>query len=548
MRPACCALALALPLLAPRAFAADFYVDPKSGSMANDGSAARPWKTLEEVIAANLVQTQGWESLPYAEGKPLVIKNAGAPVKAGDTIWLRSGYHGRVQITGWYNASPVTIAAEPVHRPELASLSIRAGKNWKLVGLSLSPSFAPSFEKLTMIDLDSHDFHGPVSDIIVEGCELFSAADVSGWTEADWNALAVNGIGADGTAITIRNNRLKNVNFGISVSARSSLVEKNVVDSFAGDGLRGLGDDTTFQYNVVKNCYAVNANHDDGFQSWSVGEDGVGTGEVKGIVLRGNLIINYEDENQKFRGTLQGIGCFDGMFVDWVVENNVIITDHWHGITLLGAVNARIVNNTVLDQNTERPGPPWISIDAHKNGTPPVGSVVRNNLTTALNLAASGVVEDHNLILDDPARFFVDVAAFDLHLLPGSPAIDVGSNELAPAIDIEGIPRPQGSGIDVGAYEWHDGSVTPDAGSGGGGRAGGGASTAAGGTAQGTGAAAQSTGGGANAPASDDDGGCACRLGLGPAPAPWPWLLLPLAALRRGARRTSRELRLEARF
>ncbi|UCD52697.1 MAG: hypothetical protein JSW27_08675, partial [Phycisphaerales bacterium] len=138
----------------------------------------------------------------------------------------------------------------------------------------------------------------------------------------------------------------------------------------------------TFEYNTVKNCYNVNANHDDGFQSWSVGPGGVGTGEVVGVVLRGNTIINYEDPNQPHRGALQGIGCFDGTFVDWVVENNVVITDHWHGITLGGARGCLVINNTVLDRNEQRPGPPWICIDRHKNGTAPVDCVVRNNLAT----------------------------------------------------------------------------------------------------------------------------------------------------------------------
>jgi MYXO-CTERM domain-containing protein len=541
-----------LGTFATPALGADFYVDPKSGSMSNDGSSAKPWKTLEEVVAANLIQTQNWESLPYAEGKQLVAKNATAPVKAGDTIWLRSGYHGRVEITGFYNQSPITIAAQAGHTPELASLLIRASKNWKVSGLRLSPTFAPSFEKRTMIDLDSHGWSGPVSEIVVENCELFSATDVSAWTDADWNARAVNGIQADGAEITIRNNQLKNVNFGISVGAKSSLVEHNIVDSFAGDGLRGLGDHTTFQYNVVKNCYDVNDNHDDGFQSWTTGPGGVGTGEVTGIVLRGNLIINYEDENQKYRGTLQGIGCFDGMFVDWVVENNVIVTDHWHGITLLGAKNARIVNNTVLDPNDIKPGPPWIRIANHKNGTPSSGSVVRNNLTTALNLG-DGVIEDHNLLIDDPAKFFVDAAGLDLRLRPDAPAIDVGSSELAPSTDIDGIARPQGAGIDVGAYEWHDGSATPTGGaagsSGAGGQGSGGdAGNDSGGTSAGGAANAGAwqggnagTGGGSagGSPAdagSEDEGGCACRTAATTPPGA-AWLFLAALGLSVARRR-----------
>jgi hypothetical protein len=42
----------------------------------------------------------------------------------------------------------------------------------------------------------------------------------------------------------------------------------------------------------------------------------------------------------------------------------------------------------------------------------------------------------------------------DFHLLPGSPAIDAGILDGAPEADIEGTPRPQGVGCDIGAYEY----------------------------------------------------------------------------------------------
>jgi hypothetical protein len=38
-------------------------------------------------------------------------------------------------------------------------------------------------------------------------------------------------------------------------------------------------------------------------------------------------------------------------------------------------------------------------------------------------------------------------------LLPGSPAIDAGATLGAPATDQRGVPRPQGSGVDIGAFE-----------------------------------------------------------------------------------------------
>ena len=453
-------LCIGFCLVPVQAEAAEFYVDPVNGGPAGDGSAGRPWRTIQEVFDAKLVESQQWDKLPYTAQSKLVAKNSGAPVKAGATIWLRSGFHGDLSINGHYNAEPITVAAEEGHTPHLSSLRIRAGSHWTIRGLTVSAEFGETYKRGTLVDLDSHGWHGPVHDIVVERCVIRSVADSSAWTAEDWNRLACNGMQVDGMRMTIRSNRLLNVNFGISVGASDSLIAGNLVENFAGDGLRGLGNYCTFEYNTVKNCYDVNANHDDGFQSWSTGPNGVGSGEVVGVVLRGNTIINYDDPNQPYRGTLQGIGCFDGTFVDWIIENNIIITDHWHGITLGGARNCLVINNTVLDRNDRKPGPPWICVDKHKNGTPPVDCVVRNNLATAFTSAVS-VLQDSNLKITNPASLFLDAARFDLHLLPGSPAIDAGSSVNAPKLDRDRIPRPQGNGIDIGAYEWRPNDVRP---------------------------------------------------------------------------------------
>lgn len=448
------ALTICLTILLQSATPADFYVDPVHGDANNDGSAQKPWKSLQAVFDKALVESRQWEKLPYKDGASLVPKNPGASVRAGDTIYLRSGDYGELEIRGYYNPDWITIAAEKGHTPKFTKILIRSGAHWKLQGLHVSPASDGSPKAGTLIDLESHGFHGPVHDVVVEDCRAESIQESSAWTIQDWNTRAWNGIQVDGKNMTVRGCTFRNVDFGISVTASDSLIERNTVENFAGDGLRGLGGNTTFEYNTVKNCYDVNQNHDDGFQSWSRGPDGrVGRGEVRGIVLRGNTIINFVDPQQPFRGTLQGIGCFDGMFVDWIVENNVIVTDHYHGITLAGARNCRIVNNTVLELREGRPGPPWIRVGNHKNGTPSTGCIVRNNLTSALSVG-EGVTADHNLIIKDPAAYFVNAAAFDLHLKDGSPAIDAGSPELAPKQDADGTLRPQGKCFDIGAYEY----------------------------------------------------------------------------------------------
>ncbi|MBD3346343.1 MAG: hypothetical protein GF401_14910 [Chitinivibrionales bacterium] len=439
-----------------------FFVDPQNGSINNDGSSQNPWSTLQEVIDNNKIETRQPAAYPYHWGEALEPKNAGAPVKAGDTLLLRTGFHGEITISRCYNTDFITIAAQEGHTPGALSLKITGACKWRVKGLEISPEFVSPYAKVSPLAVvENHNYSGPSREIFVEDCFIYSLKDASSWTMSDWDTKSCNAIGVSGTHVTIRNNHCKNVNFGISVSGDSCLIDRNTVENFAGDGLRGLGDDETFSNNLIKNCYDVNSNHDDGFQSWSRTADGVGKGTVYRIKLIGNTIINYENPDQPFRGTLQGIGCFDGFFEDWVIKNNVIITDHWHGITLLGAFNCRIVNNTVCDLNNQNPGPPWIRIGDHKTRGSSSGCIVRNNLTTSLNSSDIGVTEDHNIIISDPTDFFVDYDALDLRLKAECDAIDAGNESLAPSTDITGTLRPQGSGIDIGAYEYTDTAVDP---------------------------------------------------------------------------------------
>jgi chitodextrinase len=82
--------------------------------------------------------------------------------------------------------------------------------------------------------------------------------------------------------------------------------------------------------------------------------------------------------------------------------------------------------------------------------------IVRNNLT---NSSAACWGEDcgeltfsNNRTSTEP--LFVDPIKRNYHLQSSSPAIDAGSSMSTPSYDLEGNGRPQGSGYDIGAYEY----------------------------------------------------------------------------------------------
>jgi len=410
--------------------AADFYLAP-GGSNTNPGTREAPLASLEAVAASD---------------------RAFSP---GDTLILLPGHHGS-PVLRTRNSGTVTIRPEAGARVTIRRLSYNNATHWAVRGLEISPSLGGAYQRTTMVD-----FTGG-SDNTLESSLLYSVPDAGAWSQADWDTLASSGISMTGTRHIARGNTLRNVNFGISVQPTgiSCSAIDNTIENFSGDGIRGTGDFGLFEGNTITNCYKVNANHDDGFQSWSTGSGGPGTGVIRGVVVRGNTFVSWTDASQPFRGEIQGIGCFDGFFEDWVVENNVVITNAWHGIAFYGARNCRIVNNTVVDRDTATSGVPWIKITAHKDGTTSTGNVVRNNLTSDLRIDTGMATVDHNLKTTDYAGVFENWALLDLRLRPGSPAIDAGTAEWAPSIDIVRRSRPvdgNGDGItawDLGAYEF----------------------------------------------------------------------------------------------
>ncbi|SED08588.1 Right handed beta helix region [Amycolatopsis tolypomycina] len=104
--------------------------------------------------------------------------------------------------------------------------------------------------------------------------------------------------------------------------------------------------------------------------------------------------------------------------------------------------NLEIVNNTFAGNARGS-----VLIDADRFAG---RNTLRNNVFGDGPVEAGPFAADHNFT-GDPG--FADPARGDYHLAAGSPAVDAGSPEHAPAFDLDGVARPAGAGFDIGAYE-----------------------------------------------------------------------------------------------
>jgi len=422
-----------LPLLP--ANATEYYADATyQGS--SDGSKLLPFRSISEVLKSDTL-------------------------KAGDTLVLASGFYGELKIIDKKNKDFVTIRAGEGQTPQFSRIRVQSSENWKLQGIEVSPAFDGSYDTSPLLRISNGS-----QNISIDNSKFWSAENIEAWTFVDWKSKASTGIEADGREITIRDNLIRNVRSGIETDIDNGVIEGNIIENFSGDGILGLGDYTKYKNNTIKNCFKVDDNDYDGFRSWSVGADGeVGTGQVIGGEFSGNRIIYREYPDQPDPCSLQGIAMFDGSFVDWRIENNIIVTNNWHGISVYGGKNVLILHNTVF--NPEADNKTWIEAEKHKNGTPPDEVFILNNIAPrVLGHNPPSVIAAGNVTTHFAYGMFEEIESnnFKLKNTAISP-VDGGvtraywstitSKDMPqlPKIDIAGNERPLGRGFDAGAYE-----------------------------------------------------------------------------------------------
>lgn len=356
-----CGLASGLcgPGSAGPAAARDIHVAPGAPGAEADGAAQRPFPSIAAAFAAG--------------------------VRGGDRLLLAEGDYGAVSISGLRADPPLRIEPAPgaAARPRLQSLSIAAASGVEVAGLLVEGGSGGPHAPLVTIGSDARD-------ILLERLIIRSAAGHETWSAAQWRERARSGVMIDGTRVELRGSRIGAVRHGVVARGPEVRVLGNLVDGFSGDGMRGLGDAGLFEGNGVQNCVKVDDNHDDGFQSWSRGSDGrSGGGVVRGVTVRGNTIRSYAEAPGPLTCALMGVSLFDGMFVDWLIEGNVVEVDTLNGIVVLGGENVRVIGNLVRNRTAGAERTPQITISAHKDGRAGGGNLIAGNRAQAINTGRS---------------------------------------------------------------------------------------------------------------------------------------------------------------
>lgn len=415
-------------------WAATYYIAPQgtTTSPTANGSQAKPWGGLATALKV---------------------------AKGGDTLLLMDGVHGPINIYNVPFDTPLTIRSMNGKKARVEWILLH-GTTRNVVFRDLSVWLSDINAKKPRALIET----GPgASDVSFDSLDIRSSADASNyptWTLEQWKKQYINAILVRGVRTQITNNNLTGVGFGIQTIGNDSVIAKNTVSGFAGDGLRAIGQKSTVRNNLVADCVQIDGNHADGFQSWSV------SAPVNGLVLDGNRFMEWSNPKvSPLRCKMQGIGLFDGFYDNLLIQNNIVSAsaEAHHGISVYGARGARIVNNTVVSASGNPARSPWLAVFPHKNKTPSTDVIIANNIAMAFagtSNPANRVASISNTVITYPAAMFSDVAKFNYVPKASSGYIDTGDLAYAPKTDIMGMRRPQAKGPDRGALEVGQSSTT----------------------------------------------------------------------------------------
>ncbi|MCB9310178.1 MAG: right-handed parallel beta-helix repeat-containing protein [Lewinellaceae bacterium] len=343
------------------------YCNPSVKNMTGDGTLDHPYPSLAQLF------------------------DSGYMPEENETIYLLNGNHGDVTV----KSSQFNIVSYKENYPRLRSISFQSAHHVKVSGITII-SKLPQNANLVFADSLS-------SYIEISNCHIADDVEENELASKDWKNYVASGIYMKGNHNRIINNLIQLVFHGIQFDGDENLFSCNIIDRFCGDAIRNTGNKNVYSNNFLSNAliddyYEPYGNHDDLFQAWTHDKP------IEHITIKDNIAISILDsEIQNKSKIVQGIVCFDGFSDHWIIEDNVVYTDHPHGIALFGATNCTIRNNKVF-RNPKRmfkfESDPWIMVRSHKDNRESVGNVVEDNISNVYRLETAHSKISNNIILD----------------------------------------------------------------------------------------------------------------------------------------------------
>lgn len=403
------------------AWAGTFYVAP-GGSDSDPGTAVKPWATLQHaadsvnpgdtvivqpgLYAGAKFSHSGTSSAPMTfSGQPGTVINAPGPFNTNhDNLWIR-------------NAHSLILAGFEVTGAPRAGIAIQGEPN------------APARGNVVQHNFSHHNgrwgiFTGYAQDVVIEANETsFSGSE--------------HGI-------------------YVSNSADNPIIRRNVAHHNRASGIQINADPRLPGDGIISHAL-VEANLI--YANGLGGGAGINLASVRDSLFQNNLL--FANHASGIAGWDDQAGRRWGTKYNQFLNNTIVMApDGRFALALHNGSSGNVVKNNILFH----PGLKG-SIDIDRSSLPGLSSdynvvvnrfAVDGKFITFVKWQAKGY-DAHALLATSLQQLFVDVGTNNYHLAAGSPAIDAGITVPEVTDDLDGQPRPQGTGYDIGAYE----SLTP---------------------------------------------------------------------------------------
>lgn len=242
----------------------------------------------------------------------------------------------------------------------------------------------------------------------------------------------------------------------LSNSSDRAIIRNNHSFNNNGCGIHMNGDISMGGDGIISNAVvAGNIIHDNGYGGGSaINMDGVQDSEIFN-----NLIYN----NHATGIAMYQIDGGDASKNNKIYHNTIIQPSdgRWNIIAVDGSTGNTLYNNILINHHSFRGS---ISLDAASMiGFASDYNILMNRLSDddgnsnmTLSQWQSMGYDTHSMIADSESQIFFDYTNNNLHLLHNAQAVNTGTNFVLSTVfaDLDNVTRPQGSGVDIGCYEF----------------------------------------------------------------------------------------------